>query len=143
MNNTAEHIVLAAIMPLLVSTPSRPQSNVSAHSSIPVVQGLVPTIMIILVHLNLAVGSHTTKRYTETLSALRFGDNPKRHQNRTLDFTITDSDLLSATERFEEKATIKIQRDQGPSSESIGVEENALSKSRELLHSVPSSSSMV
>lgn len=53
--------------------------------------GLNPTVIIILVHLNRAIGTHTTRQYTETLSAVRFGESSGRQRDTTLDSATTES----------------------------------------------------
>ena len=43
-----------------------------------------------LVHLNRAMGTHSTQRYTETLSAVRFGEGPRRRaRDSALDSVMT------------------------------------------------------
>ena len=50
--------------------------------------------MLVLVHTNLAVGNHTNKQYTETLSTVRFGDSTRaRRTGGPLGRTTTDTSL--------------------------------------------------
>ena len=89
-------------------------------------------MIIVLVHLDLAVGNHTTKRYTETVSGLRFGDGPKHRGNRrALDTTTTDS-LPTFELQSSEHVPVKIVREQ--SSDPGEIEGKTSIQVQELVH---------
>lgn len=82
------HILLNVIMQLSVRPPLFVQRTHVGHSLTPA-QGLNPTVIIVLVHLNRSLGTHSTKRYDETISTVRFGGRCTRAVNSLLDSVTT------------------------------------------------------
>ncbi|KIP03843.1 hypothetical protein PHLGIDRAFT_121238 [Phlebiopsis gigantea 11061_1 CR5-6] len=84
LNNPATHVVLNMIEPLF---------------------GLVPTVMLVLVHMNIAVGNHTNKQYTESLSAVRFGSSTRVRRNGGLGTVTIDTSIPTIAEFKEHTGT--------------------------------------
>lgn len=80
-------------------------------------------MVIVLVHLDLAVGNHTSEHYAETLSAIHFGSNTGRRPNRALESTTTDS--LPTVEQSREHIPVKVARKNTNDSSEMDEKANA------------------